>query len=81
MSKSCRSFFSVLKTSSIVSSNEVIRSHQQLQTQLRRDIHIRHTLAIAVFLIIIEILDDFFEHDAADVFKMTHAGLCFAEVA
>ena len=41
--------------------NEIIRRHQQLQAQLRRNIHIRDILGIGVFLVVVEVLADFFE--------------------
>ena len=63
------------------SSQQKIRSHEQLKTQLRGDIHIRHALAIAVFLAVVEIFDDLFQHDAADVFEVADSRLGFGEVA
>ena len=39
---------------------EVIRGNQQLQAQLRRDIHIRHVLALGVLLVVIQVFADLF---------------------
>lgn len=43
---------------------QIIRRHQQLQTQLRRYIHVRHVGLILVLLVVAEVLADFFEDDA-----------------
>ena len=44
---------------------QIIRSHQQLQAQLRGNLHIRHILRILILQIVVEIFTDFFEHNTA----------------
>lgn len=60
---------------------KVIRRHQQLQTQLRGDIHVRHVGLVFVLLVVAEILAHLFENDAADVFQDAAACQCFGEFA
>ncbi len=44
---------------------QVIRRHQQLQTQLWRYLHIRHIFRILILQIVIKILADFLEYNPA----------------
>lgn len=44
---------------------QIIRRHQQLQTQFRRNIHIRDVGLLFHFLVVAEVFADFFEDDAA----------------
>ncbi|CRG83885.1 putative tRNA-splicing endonuclease subunit sen54 [Talaromyces islandicus] len=43
---------------------QIIRRHQQLQTQLWRNIHIRNIALFFIFLVVAKIFADFFEHHA-----------------
>jgi hypothetical protein len=43
---------------------QIIRRNQQLQTQFRRNIHIRHILALRMLLVVIKVLAHFLEYDA-----------------
>ena len=43
---------------------EIISRDQQLQTQRRGDIHVRHAGAVAVLEVVVEVLGEFFHHDA-----------------
>lgn len=44
---------------------QIISSDQELQAQLRRDIHVGNILAICVFLIVVQVLANFLENDPA----------------
>ena len=44
---------------------QIIRRHQQLQTQLRRYLHVRHVLLILMLQVVVQVLADFFQHDPA----------------
>ncbi len=48
----------------VESSVQVVSSHQELQTQLRRNLHIGHIGLVPVFLVVHEVFADFFEDDA-----------------
>ena len=50
---------------------QIIRRHQQLQAQLRRYLHVRHVLLIFMLEVVVEVLADFFQHDAAVVLQMS----------
>lgn len=63
------------------SSIQVIRRHQQLQTQLWRDLHIRHIGLVLVLVVVAEILADFLQDDSTEGLEHTAAGDCFGEVA
>ena len=63
------------------SSIQVIRRHQQLQTQLWRDLHIRHIGLVLVLVVVAEILADFLQDDSTEGLEHTATGDCFGEVA
>ena len=44
---------------------QVIRRNQQLQAQLRRNLHVRNILALCILLIVVKILADLLQHDPA----------------
>jgi hypothetical protein len=44
---------------------QVIRRHQQFQTEFRRYLHIRHVFRVFMFQVVIQVFADFFENDAA----------------
>jgi hypothetical protein len=64
-----------------MSTIQIISSHHQLQTQLRRNLHVRYTFNVLVSLMVVEVLHDLLEYDAAQILQVTYARLCFAEVA
>lgn len=43
---------------------EEIRRHQQLQAQLRRDVHVRYILSIPILVVIVEVLCYLLKDDA-----------------
>ena len=55
------------------SSIKVIRRHQQLQAQLARNLHVWHAVVLLVLLIVVQILDYLFEHNAGDGLEMADA--------
>ncbi|KAB8342748.1 hypothetical protein FH972_022346 [Carpinus fangiana] len=61
----CLQSFPSSKRADSPSSVEIVGRHEQLEAQLRRDIHVRHVLALLELLLVVEVLADFFEHDAA----------------
>lgn len=63
--QSCVNFEVHFKRNPHDSSIQEIGSHQQLKTQLGRNLHIRDVLGVLVLFIVIEVLADFFEHYAA----------------
>lgn len=69
--------FGVLSLS--VSGIQEIRRDEQLQAQLGRDVHVRYTIAVAMSLLVVEILGHFFEHDAADLGQVTDTVFGFEE--
>jgi len=44
---------------------QVIRRHQQLQAQLGWHVDVRHVFGILVLFVVVEVLADFLEHEAA----------------
>lgn len=44
---------------------EVVGRHQQLETQLGREVHIWHVARIFVLLVVVQIFADFFQYYAA----------------
>lgn len=60
--------YNSLIPASRLSSVEIICSHQELQAEISWDIHVRYTGVISIFFVVVEIFDDFLEHDAAQVF-------------
>jgi hypothetical protein len=65
----------VMRPDIAASGIKIIGGHQQLQTELTRYLHVGHTGALFVLLIVVEIFDDFLEDDSADVFEVTYTGL------
>lgn len=65
----------------IQSSIQIIRRHNQLQTKLRWNIHIRDISLVFVLLVVAEVLADPLEHYPADVLQYASAGYRFGEVA
>jgi len=72
--------FRVIHDSFVDSSIKIIRSHQQLKAQISRDIHISDARALAMLLVVIEVLDDFLEDDSTQVLKVANPALSFTEV-
>ena len=44
---------------------EIVRRHEQLQTQLSRDINIRHVFRVLVLLVVVEVLADLLQYKTA----------------
>ena len=44
---------------------QVIRRHQQLQAQLGRHVDIGHVFGVLVLFVVVKVLADFLEHEAA----------------
>jgi hypothetical protein len=44
---------------------EIVCCHQQLQTELRWEVHVRNVLRISVFLMVVEVFAHFLQHNAA----------------
>lgn len=73
----CRVTFSFQTVTMLVSCNnvvvarrhgdrtvQVISRHKQLQTQLRRDVHILDVLCVPMLLVVVEVFANFFQHEA-----------------
>ena len=56
------------------SSIQIVRRHQELQTQLARDIHVLHARAVTVLLVVVEVLDHLLQDHAADVLQVAGSG-------
>lgn len=48
-----------------MSSVEVICGHEELQTEVSWNVHVGYAGIVSMFLIIVEIFNYFFKHDAA----------------
>lgn len=44
---------------------QIISGHEQLQAKLRRNIHVWNIFCVLVLFIVVKVLADLFEHDAA----------------
>lgn len=63
------------------SSVQILGRHEQLQTQLARDLRLGAVAALAALLVVVEILDHFFQHHAVHVLEVADSRDGFGEVA
>lgn len=53
---------------------EVISRHEQLQTKLRRNVHVGYIFCIPHLLVVVKVLANFFQHEAVDVIEDAGVG-------
>jgi len=63
-----------------LSSVKVVGSHQQLKAEISRNIHVSHTGALSMLLVVIKVFDDFLKDDTAQVLEVADTTLSFTEV-
>lgn len=56
------------------SSIQILGRHQQFQTELARDFHVRHIPALFMFLVVVEVLNHFLQDHGVQVLEMADAG-------
>ena len=71
--------FWLLLSTRPLSTVEIVGRHEQLQTKLTWDLHVRYAGLITIFLVVIKVFDDLFQNDTREIGEFDTSGTGFAE--
>ena len=49
---------------------QIVSRHEQLETELRRNVEIGDIACVAILFVVVKVLADFFEHHPVDVIEL-----------